>query len=98
MRVPELRPSGPGTNESCRSGGADGMLPLSSAWTHEEGLPPETGIPRIWDITVPVSSRTGEDTVRSSTARYMPEMPVSVLGSYTGTSHFTGRPERLEYG
>ena len=70
------------------------MLPLSAAWTHEEGLPLETGIPGFWDSTVPVSSRTGEDTVRSSTARYRPEEPVSVSGSYTGTSRFTGRPER----
>ena len=46
MRVPEW------TYESCRSGGADGMLPLSAAWTHEEGLPPETGILGFWDSTV----------------------------------------------
>ena len=44
------------------------------------GLPLETGIQGFWDITVPVSSRTGEDTLRSSTARYMPERPVSVSG------------------
>ena len=43
MRVSESRPSGPGTDESCRSGGVDVMLPLSAAWTHEELLP-ETGI------------------------------------------------------
>ena len=98
MRVPESRPSGPGTDESCRSGGTDGVLPLSAAWTHEEGLPPETGIPGFWDSIVPVSSRTGEDTVHSSTARHRPERPVSVSGSYTGTSHFTGRPEGPEYG
>ena len=74
------------------------MLPLSAAWTHETRLPPETGIPEFWDSTVPVSSKTGEDTVRFSTAWYRPERPVSVSGSYTGTSYFTGRPERLEYG
>ena len=74
------------------------MLPLPTAWTHEKGLPPETGIPGFWDSTVPVSSRTREDTVCFSTARYKPKRPVSVSGSYTGTSHFTGRPERLEYG
>ena len=74
------------------------MLPLSAAWTHEMRLPPETGIPGFWDSTVPVSSRTGEDTVRSSTARYNPERSVSVSGSYAGTPHFTGRPERPEYG
>ena len=107
MRVPESRPSGPGTdesyrsgrtNESCQSGGTDGVLPLSAAWTHEKGLPPETGILGFWDITVPVSSRTGENTVLSSIARYRPERPASVSGSYTGTSHFTGRLERPEYG
>ena len=70
------------------------MLPLSAAWTYEEELPLETGIPGFWDNTVLVSSRTGEDTVRSSTARYRPEEPVSISGSYTGTSHFTGRPDR----
>ena len=74
------------------------MLPLSVAWTHEEGLPIETRIPGFLDNTVPVSSKTREDTVHSSTARYRPERPVSVLGSYTNTSHFTGRPERPEYG
>ena len=98
MRVPESRPSGPGTDESCRSGGTDGVLPLSAAWTHETGLPLETGILGFWDNTVPVSSRTGEDTVRSSTARYMPEEPVSVSGSYAGTPYFTSKPERPECG
>ena len=98
MRVPESRPSGPGTDESCRSGWADGMLPLPAAWAHEEGLPPKTGIPGFWDSTVPVNGRTKEDTVHSSTARCRPEEPVLVSGSYTGTSHFTGRPERPEYG
>ena len=85
MRVPESRPSELGTDESCLSGGADGMLPLSVAWTHEDGLPPETRISGFWDNTALVSSRTGEDTVRSSTARYRLERPVSVSGSYTGT-------------
>ena len=70
------------------------MLKLSASWTHEEGLPPETGIPGFWDSTVPVSNRTGEDIGRSSTAWYSPEEPVSVSGSYTGISHFTGKPEK----
>ena len=70
------------------------MIPLPTARTHEEGLPPKTGIPGFRDSTVPVSCRTGKDTVYSSTARYRPEEPVSVSGSYTDTSSFTGRPER----
>ena len=74
------------------------MLQLLAAWTHEMGLPPEIGIPWFWDSIVLVSSRTGEDTVRSSTARYRPEELISVSGSYAGTPHFTGRPERLECG
>ena len=74
------------------------MLPLLAALTHEEGLPPETGIPGFWDSTVPSSSRTGEDTVRSSTAQYRLERPILVSGSYTGTPHIIGKPERSEYG
>ena len=57
MRAPESRPSWPGSDESFRSGGADGVLSLLAAWTHEEGLPPETGIPGFWDNTVPISGR-----------------------------------------
>ena len=45
MRVPGPRPSGPGTDKSCQSGWADGVLPLPAARTYEEGLPLETGIP-----------------------------------------------------
>ena len=71
------------------------MLPLSAAWTHETGFPPEIGIPGFWDITVPVSSKTGEDTVRSSTARYRPREPVSFLGSYAGTPHRQAREARI---
>ena len=33
----------------------------------ETGLPPETGIPGLWDNVVPVSRRTGEYMVHSST-------------------------------
>ena len=74
------------------------MLSLPVAWTHEEGLPPKTGILGFRDNTVPIHGRTGEDTVHSSIARYRPEEPVSVSGSYTGTSYFTSRLERPEYG
>ena len=61
-------PSGRGTYQSCQSGWADSVLPLPVAWTYQEGLPPETGIPGFRDNTVPVSGWTGEDTVYSSTA------------------------------
>ena len=74
------------------------MLPLPAAWTREEGLPPKTGIPGFRDSTVPVGGRTGDDTVHFSNARYRSKELVSVSRSYTGTSHFTGRPERPEYG
>ena len=57
MRVSESRPSRQGTDESCRSGGADGVLSLPTVWTHEEGLPPETRIPGFWDNTILVSGR-----------------------------------------
>ena len=67
MRVPESRPSGLGTDQSCRSGWADGVLPLLAARAHEEGLPPETGIPGFRDNTILVNDRTREDTVYSST-------------------------------
>ena len=36
-------------------------------WACETGLPPETGILGLWDNAVPVSCRTGEYTVHSST-------------------------------
>ena len=43
------------------------MLLLSTAWACEMGLPPETGILGFWDNAVPVSGRTGDDIVYSST-------------------------------
>ena len=78
MRVSLLlvRGRSPGTNESCWSGWADGVLPLPAARTHEEGLPPETRIPGFWDSTVPVSGRKGEETIHFSTAQYRLEEPV----------------------
>ena len=39
----------------------------SQNWAGETRLPPETGIPGLWDNTVPVSCRIGEYTVHSST-------------------------------
>ena len=82
---------------SSRSGCADGVLSLPSTRTYEKGLPLETGILGFRDSTIPVSGRIGEDTVYSSTARYRPEEPVSVSGSCTGTSRYTGRPEGPDY-
>ena len=54
----QSRPSGPGTDQSCRSSWADGVLPLPATRTYQEGLPPETGIPGFWDSAVSVNSRT----------------------------------------
>ena len=96
--VPESRSSGPGTNQGCQPGWADGVLPLPAAQTYEEGFPSETGIPGFRDSTVPISDRTGEDKIYSSTAQYRPEELVSVSGSFTGTFRYTGRPERPDYG
>ena len=98
MRVPELQPSGPGTDQGCLLGWVDGVLPLPTTWTYEDGFPPETGILRFRGSAVPVSCGIGEDTIYSSTAQYRPEDPASVSGSCTGTSHYTGRLERLGYG
>ena len=74
------------------------MLPLSTAWTYEEGFPSKTGILGFRNSAVPVSDRTGEDTVHSSIAQYRPKEPVSVSRSCTGTSRHIGRPERSGYG
>ena len=83
--VPRPWPSGLGIVQGCQSGRADGVLPFQAARTYEEGLPPEIGIPRFRDSAVLVSSRTGEDSLYSSTAQYRPEEPVSVSGTCTGT-------------
>ena len=40
---------------------------LGPGLSMSDGIAPETGIPRLWDNTVPVSGRTGEYTVHSST-------------------------------
>ena len=93
----KARLSGPGTDQGCRSGWADGVLSLQAARTHEEGLPPETRILRFRDSAVPVSGGTGEDIVHSFTPQYRPEEPVSVSGSCTSTFLYTSRLERPYY-
>ena len=63
-------------DQSCQSGWVDGVLPLPTAWTYQEGLPPETRIPGFRDNTVLINGGTGEDTVYSSTSQYRLEGPV----------------------
>ena len=70
------------------------MLLLLVARTHEEGLPPETGIPGFRDSLVPVNGRIGEDTVYSFIEQYRLEEPVSITGSCTGTSRCTSKLRR----
>ena len=43
------------------------MLLMPADWACEMGLPLETGIPGLWNNAVPINSRSGEDTVFSST-------------------------------
>ena len=74
------------------------MLPLSAAWTCETGLPPEVGIPKLWDTTVLGTSGVSTDTVCSFLPQDGPEGPV--LGTEYCVSAFsvTDRSERLEHG
>ena len=62
------------------------------------GLPPETWIPGFWDSAVPVSRRTEEYTVHSSTPYHGPEEPVSFSGCYISTSNSTDWPKGPECG
>ena len=45
------------------------MLPLSATWTCETRLPPEAGIPELWDTTVSGTSGVSTDTVCPGWAR-----------------------------
>ena len=74
------------------------MLPLLAAWTYEEGLPPETGIPGFGDITVLVSYGTRANIICSFTPLCGPGGPVLVPGYCTGGFRYTDRPEGLDYG
>ena len=74
------------------------MLFLLTAWACETGLPPETRILGFWDNTVPVSCRTEEDTVHSSTPWCGSKEPVSVARCYTSTFGSTDEPKRPECG
>ena len=51
------------TSEGCQSGWANGMLPLPTARTYEEGLPLETGISMFGIGAVLVSCGTRAATV-----------------------------------
>ena len=51
------------TSEGCQYDWADGMLPLPTSRTYEEGLPLETGIPMFGIGVVLVSCGTGAATV-----------------------------------
>ena len=74
------------------------MLPLPTAWTYETGLPQETGIPGIWESTVPTSHRTREGEIHSTTAWCGSEKQVSVVGCYTSASGSTYGLEGPECG
>ena len=74
------------------------MFPLPAAQTYEKGLPRETGIPEFGDSAVPISCGIGADTIYSSTPWYGSNELVSVLGSCTGASNYTGRLEGSDYG
>ena len=74
------------------------MLLMPTAWACETGLPPETGILGYWDSAIPVSCRTRDYTIHSSTPWYESEEPVLVSGCYTSTFGSTGGPEGSECG
>ena len=74
------------------------MLLLPSAWTHEEGLPAEAGIPGFCADTVPVISGTGTDLVCSFSPWCGSEEPFLVVECYANTSGGTDGPKGLGYG
>ena len=71
------RDTGVGSKRKDQPSSSSGMRQKTSAshefqdqvqdWAGETGLPPEIGIPGLWDNIVPVSCRTEEYTVHSST-------------------------------
>ena len=74
--------------------GANDMLSLPPAWTHETRLPIKAGIPELWDTSVPIISGTCTDTVCLSLPQHGPREPISVRRCGTCTSYFTNRLER----
>ena len=74
------------------------MLPLSTTWTCEKGLPLEAGIPELWDTTVSRTSGASTDTVCSFIPQDRPEGPVSSAGYCASAFLVTDRSERPEYG
>ena len=74
------------------------MLPLSSTWAPETGLPTEVEVSELWDATVLVVSEAHSNIVRSFSPQHEPKEPVSALGCGTCTYHVTDGPEKPEYG
>ena len=72
---------------------ADYMLPLSASWTREKGLPPEAGIPELWDTTVSGTNGASISTVCSFLPQDGPEGLVSGVGYYASAFSVTDRPE-----
>ena len=74
------------------------MLPLSTTWTCEKGLPPEARIPKLWDTTISSSSREFTDTVCSFLPQDGSEGPVSGAGYCVSALLVTNMSDRPEYG
>ena len=74
------------------------MLLLPSAWTYEEGLPTEVGIPGFLAGAGPVISGTGADLGCSFSLRCESEEPVSIAGCYPSAFSSTDRLEGPGYG
>ena len=80
------RDTGVGSKREDRPSSSSGKRQKTSAshefqdqgqdWACETRLPPEKRILGLWDSAVPVSCRTGEHTVHSSTPQYGSEEPV----------------------
>ena len=74
------------------------MLPLSVAWTCETRLPPEAGIPELWDTTVSSTSGASTDTVCSFLPQDGPEGSLLSAAYYASAFSITDSSERPKYG